>query len=956
AEQVAPSSVLARSSAIFRHLVFKAPSSNADGALPPPLEEMEVQVEVELSCCKSVGTDLSMRDIEDFISEICRLKKEVASLEAQLRDKQNSQHQDRLWSSRDPRDSELSLTLLCYTDAQDPPNSDGRSEDDEALKMKECFVRLEDCNHLIHTRANNTEEDEETEEEDGEYFIDEEDDEFVPAENNNGSSDEDSCVKSEDELKGKKFKDIKEKRRNGENKMEVQVELELSCCKSVGTDLSMRDIEDFISEICRLKKEVASLEAQLRDKQNSQHQDRLWSSRDPRDSELSLTLLCYTDAQDPPNSDGRSEDDEALKMKECFRKMRMMRTANLIHTRAEDEDDEDCRNLIVNTVENKTKVDAHEDVENEDVIDEDFVPAGLTYVSSPLENSEGSSDEELLLKSEENQKRENISCDVCGKTFTYRRNFEKHDKTHRENKECSQLFLTIEMGFKDLDMPQRFFLILCEMEVQVELELSCCKSVGTDLSMRDIEDFISEICRLKKEVASLEAQLRDKQNSQHQDRLWSSRDPRDSELSLTLLCYTDAQDPPNSDGRSEDDEALKMKECFVRLEDCNHLIHTRAEDKDCRNLIQNTKEHNEDLNEEENNEEEGNGLKNEEYMPAENKSGSSGEDTPLKSEDEEIHKYFCSTCEKTLPSKRLLMKHERTHPGMKVFSCWICGSGFLSFKERKLHVDEHSGQRAKHVKCEKCQKVLSSSSYLNIHMKIHSGEKPFHCTVCGKSFTMKGNLQGHMRMHTGERPFQCPHCQKDFTHSSHLTKHVRRHTKERPYMCSQCGKTFTNASSLKVHHAVHSEDKPHQCKYCRKAFKQLSHLTSHERTHTGEKPYQCSHCERRFDSSSHCSLHERIHTGERPHHCTICGKSFSRLNIFQNHRRIHTGERRYKCSVCDKMFARGDVLKTHMRVHTGEKPYHCSICGENFTYLGGFLAHKKKHNEQTAQERTDSKL
>ncbi|XP_057187621.1 THAP domain-containing protein 2-like [Triplophysa rosa] len=36
-------------------------------------------------CCKSVGTDLSMLDIDDFITEICQLKKEVALLEEKLR-------------------------------------------------------------------------------------------------------------------------------------------------------------------------------------------------------------------------------------------------------------------------------------------------------------------------------------------------------------------------------------------------------------------------------------------------------------------------------------------------------------------------------------------------------------------------------------------------------------------------------------------------------------------------------------------------------------------------------------------------------------------------------------------------------------------------------------------------------------------------------------------------------
>ncbi|XP_042207666.1 protein tramtrack, beta isoform-like isoform X12 [Homarus americanus] len=47
------------------------------------------------------------------------------------------------------------------------------------------------------------------------------------------------------------------------------------------------------------------------------------------------------------------------------------------------------------------------------------------------------------------------------------------------------------------------------------------------------------------------------------------------------------------------------------------------------------------------------------------------------------------------------------------------------------------------------------------------------CPVCGKVISRRDNLRVHMRTHTGERPYACPHCPHRSKTGGNLRKHVR---------------------------------------------------------------------------------------------------------------------------------------------------------------------------------------
>ncbi|XP_077567898.1 zinc finger protein ZFPM1 [Stigmatopora nigra] len=133
-----------------------------------------------------------------------------------------------------------------------------------------------------------------------------------------------------------------------------------------------------------------------------------------------------------------------------------------------------------------------------------------------------------------------------------------------------------------------------------------------------------------------------------------------------------------------------------------------------------------------------------------------------------------------------------------IFPCKDCGIWYRSERNLQAHLMYYCASRQKQPAASssppqdkpkesypnerlcpfpQCNKSCPSASSLEIHMRTHSGERPFVCLICVSAFTTKANCERHLKVHTDTLNGVCHGCgfvstTRDILYTHLVTSHM----------------------------------------------------------------------------------------------------------------------------------------------------------------------------------------
>lgn len=230
------------------------------------------------------------------------------------------------------------------------------------------------------------------------------------------------------------------------------------------------------------------------------------------------------------------------------------------------------------------------------------------------------------------------------------------------------------------------------------------------------------------------------------------------------------------------------------------------------------------------------------------------------------------------------------------------------------------------------------------------------CPYCSKVLKTKEYLRIHMRIHTGDRPYKCPLCPKTFGNPGSFSNHKNRCYRKRGQLFSKRSldgnEMTTNNRDVSNGTSNSRNDDEYDFEtflenFCR--FDDDDDDDAYDfRQANGKLSLVAEGNTRKDDSHGLHSSTIEAKASKKLFKCTFCRAEFPAIPKLNEHLlKEHPDQKPFKCKICPNSYKTRDSLKIHQATHR-RKTFECASCTVTFRHQSGLSRHRKicKQREQ----------